>query len=289
MSVERFQFGRPGKLSSDLGDALTRWYTATASLAAEYWEKAIPYKLAMAQGECRATATSEALAALPDPCVAVRIILDRDVPTILAMPRTLVLALAAALLGDAGGDAVTDRELTPVEETLLRYFLETFVLPALRETWPGPVVPSMELDETEPFPQWTRLFTGYELLVDSTLAFSGVFGEERAHWLVPQKPLSSLLGTSSDAEAQEPVDAGSERGLDAIVQELPLEIAVQLGCASISLSQLASLRVGDMVILGQQVSAPLAAYVGSERKLQVWAGRVGAWKAIQVESVLEST
>jgi flagellar motor switch protein FliM len=69
---------------------------------------------------------------------------------------------------------------------------------------------------------------------------------------------------------------------------LPIEIAVQLGSTSITLSQLANLRVGDMVILGQQVSAPLAAYVGAEKKLHVWAGRVGTWKAIQVESVIES-
>jgi flagellar motor switch protein FliM len=201
MNIEPFEFGRPGKLRGDLESALTRWFSAAASLAPEYWEKAIPYKLAFTVGECQARPTTEALMTLPDPCVAMRIILDRDIPTILAFPRTLVLALAAALIGDAGSDAVTDRELTPVEETLFKYFLEGFMLPALRETWPGSVVPDLELDEPEMFPQWSRLFTGHDLLTDCTWSFEGTFGEERSHWLIPQKPLTDLLGTAPDADA----------------------------------------------------------------------------------------
>jgi flagellar motor switch protein FliM len=72
--------------------------------------------------------------------------------------------------------------------------------------------------------------------------------------------------------------------METLVRELPVEIVVLLGSVEVSLSLLAQLRPGDVVILNQRVSEPLLATVASEKKFRVWPGRVGSQQAVRIES-----
>src|ERR1700677_1586642 len=104
MSVERHEFGKPGKLPGSLEARLLRWFKAAAELAPEFWGKSLPVEAALACTGYRAARSGDALSALPDPCVAFRIRMDRDMMTMLALPRSLVLALVAGLQGDLTSD-----------------------------------------------------------------------------------------------------------------------------------------------------------------------------------------
>jgi flagellar motor switch protein FliM len=282
MTIERYQFGRPGKLAGGVEDQLRRWFKAASALAPAAWEKALPFPVGLSFGGCGLAPAAEALAALPTAAVAYRVLWGQGLTTLLALPRPLVLALVAGLLGDGASDPVIDRELTPVEDNLCQFFIQDLLLPPLRRAWPGPALPALELGAPELNPQWSRLFLGAGALLDCTFTVEGPFGEEKGHWLIPHKHLPELFG---NADAPRAAAAKPAANLDELVRGLPVEIKVRLGTVEISLHQLARLRVGDLLVLSQRVAEPLTASVGDGKKLRVWAGRVGACKAFQVDSL----
>jgi flagellar motor switch protein FliM len=286
MKVERHNFAKLGKLAGDLEQCLTTWLEAAAALASKNWIKVLPFEFKLTCGPLETARPASALAQLPDPAVAYKVALPLATSTLLAVPRPVVLAVVAGLLGDAGGALPADRELTAVEDSLWQYLLQDFLLPALKETWQGTTPIALDLEQREPHPQWSRAFVGGGNLVACTLAAQGPFGTQPCRWLAPIKGLLGLLGLTvrqPGEPAAEP--AGPSPHLAALVRELPVEIAVELGKADLSLLQLARLGVGDMVVLNQRVTEPLVASVGGGQMLRGWAGRVGNWKAFQIESL----
>jgi flagellar motor switch protein FliM len=287
MIPERHQFGKAGQLAGNVESWLTRWFKAVTALAPDFWNKALPFKATMTAAGFQLATVGEALAALPEPSVAFRVKMARENPTLLVLPRSLALTLLAGLFGDASNDPVTDRPLTAVEDDMCQYFFQQVFLPPLSEAWPGRQGLALALDQLEPYPQWTRTFGGIDFLVACTFVVQGPFGEEKGQWLVPYESLADLIGAEDEDEEEikGPQLSLPQTCLEEGVRELPVEITVQLGKADISLSQLAGLRPGDLLILGQPVSQPLLALVEGEKNLYVWAGRVGDWKAIQIDSI----
>jgi flagellar motor switch protein FliM len=286
MNIQQHQFGKPAKLAEDLDARLVTWFKAATALAPGFWDKVLPMQVTLQLTGSTLATPAAALASLPSPCVACRVMMESDSTSLIAFPRPLVLALVAGLLGDSTTDPITDRELTSVEEDLCSYFLQDVFLAPLREAWPGLGGMELDFDQWEPYPQWTKIFTGVELLIVCKMLIRGPFGEEKVHWLVPQKAIASLSFEEElkEAKAQAKDAKHPCPQLEDVVRELPVEITVQLGKADIALDQLANLRVGDLLILNQPISEPLTALVEGEKNLYAWAGRVGSWKAVQLDA-----
>jgi flagellar motor switch protein FliM len=282
MSAARYDFARPGKLAGELEQRLTAWLKAAAALAGRKWPRALPFAATLAPAGIQTARPRAALAGLPDPCVAYQVRLGAAA-TLLALPRPVIRALVAGLLGDATGAPVADRDLTPVEESLCQYFLEELLLALLCETWTDAAALELALGPREANPQFSRVFADSGNVACCNLAVAGPFGKDHAQWLVPVKALAALFG---DPAAARPADGGTA-GVGELVDELPVEIAVVLGRAELALSQVARLGVGDIVVLDQRTAEPLAALVGGGPKLRGWAGRVGGRLAFQIDSLAD--
>jgi flagellar motor switch protein FliM len=289
MKPERYNFGKLGKLAGDLDQRLTTWLKAAAALVSKNIPRVLPFEMSVTCGPLDTARPADALAQLADPTVAYRVVLPGGTVSLLAFPRQVVLAVVAGLLGDAAGAAPADRELTVVEDSLWQYFLQDILLAAMQEAWPAAAPIALNLEQREPHPQWTRAFVGGGNLVACVYTLTGPFGARHGHWLVPIKGLLGLFGITA-RQPGEPTAAPelSSANMHALVQELPVEIAVVLGTADLSLMQLARLDVGDMVVLKQRVSEPLVACVGGDQMLRGWAGRVGTSTAFQVESLTDA-
>jgi flagellar motor switch protein FliM len=286
MNATRHDFARPGKLAGELEQLLTTWLKAATALASRSWVKALVFEATLAPGAPESARPGDALARLPDPALAYRILLAPDALTLLVFPRPVVLAMVAGLQGDAGDTSAADQELTTVEESLWQFFLQEHLLPGLQGAWPGAGDITPRLQQREPNPQWTRIFADAGNVVVCPLVLRGPFGEQTCYLLLPFRGMVGLLGETSRQPGAAPAISGPASPLvEALVRELPVEIAVSLGTAEISLQQLARLGVGDMLVLDQRVSEPLTAAVGGGKKLRGWAGRVGAWKAFQIVSL----
>lgn len=287
MTVEAFNFRKPGRLGSDLEQRLGGWLRTGCVRAPDRLAKVMPYRPDMAFQGIEIVLPSDGLARLPDASVGYRVALGGDeMLTLLVFPRLLALAFVGAMLGDPGSESPNDRELTVVEESLCEYVVQSLLLPVLQETWPGLEPLPIVVRQREANPKWTRLFPPDKNLVVCTFKVQAPFGEQTWHWLMPQKGLLERIARPETGEEQAEETAARPR-LEAVVCDLPAEVTVTLGTVELPLSYLAELRAGDLVILNQRVTEPLVATVAGQRKFRVWPGRVGSRQAFQVASLIE--
>jgi flagellar motor switch protein FliM len=288
MSTAPYNFRRPGPLASDLEHRLGSWLRVYCARARAQWAKHIPAPIEMEYCKLETIRPGEGLSRLSDAVVAYRVLMnDEEMNTLFILPRPLALALVGGLLGTSETSLPADRELTVVEESLTEYLLQNLLVALLQETWPGHEPLPIRVEGKEPQPKWTRIFPPDENVVVATFAVRGPFGEQEWFWMVPQKGLLDQLGRLT-GPGQEPAGEMVARPrLETLVRELPVEIAVVLGVVELPIAQLAKLRPGDVVILNQRVTDPLVAAVAGQKRLRGWPGRVGAFQAFQIESLLE--
>jgi flagellar motor switch protein FliM len=288
MSVELYNFRKPGRLDSDVKQQLADWLRAGCELAPTKWAKhfALPMKMEFRGHETARPVDS--LASLPEAAIGFRLTVNPgSMNTLVVLPRPLALALVGYALGERDNALPPDAELTAVEESLCEYVVQNLLMVGLQETWPSLESLEVKFGQRELSPRWTRMFPPYADLVTCTFALNGPFGEQDWHWIVPQKELLEQLGHIGEGPSALQEKETRPR-LESIVQELPVEISVALGTVQLPIAQLALLAPGDVIILSQRVSEPLHAQVADKQKFRVWPGRIGLRQAVQIQSLCES-
>jgi flagellar motor switch protein FliM len=289
MNYRPHNFRRPSRLPGDLERRLTDWCGSAGPLATRKWARHLAYRLELRFEQLDIVRAAEAFAQLPDATVGYRAAFGpAPWQTILALPGPLALAVVAGLQGESVMALPEERELSPVEDALVQFLLRDFLLPALRDTWPGSTPLQLELGSREPHPKWSRAFPPEENLLVLGLEAEGPFGRQPMKWLLPHKPLVEFLlppRTSEDAGRRG--DTARQR-LEASVREIPVPVSINLGQAQLTLPQLARLRVGDVIVLDQPITETLQARVGGQNKFRVWCGKIGSRHAFQIHSVHES-
>jgi flagellar motor switch protein FliM len=207
-------------------------------------------------------------------------------PTLLVLPRLLLLQLIGLMLGD-NVEAATDRDLTLVEENLADYFLVHLWLPFFRESWPGAHMVPWELQERDSNPQGGRFFGAADVLLNFSWQLRGPWGEASGLWFFQKKGLLDALADGAPA-AKAPIDEKTAMlRKQALVGSLPMRVDFVLGTTELKLSQLSRLQVGDVVLLDQRNEEGVSAGAGNRNLFRGRIGRVGSWKAFRIESFLE--
>ncbi len=286
MTVELYNFRKPGRLDHDVQQQLTDWLRAGCELAPTKWAKLFALPIEMEFRGHETARPVESLARLPEASIGLRLTLNPGaMNTLVVLPRQLALGMVACALGERAAELPDDRDLTPVEESLCEYVVQNLLIVGLQETWPSMDSLQIRFGQKELSPRWTRMFPPYADLVTCTFSLSGPFGDQDWHWIVPQKELLEQLGQIGEG----PGAAGKEQRprLESIVHELPVDVSVELGTVQLPISQLAQLVPGDVIILSQRVSEPLQAKVAGIDKFRVWPGRIGIRQAVQIQSLTE--
>ncbi len=285
MTVTAYNFAKPAQLSGEGNQRLLGWFRTAFALAGKAWAKEFPYALQAGERDLDTRRCGDVLARLGDGTVGFRIVIAGNrLPTLLLLPRPLLLALVGGLLGESAEQLPADRELTAVEQSLAEYFLQTLWLPFFKDAWPGAVQAIWEWPQPEPNLACSRLIAADEPVVVFSWSLTGPFGAAPCTWLFHRKGLAELIG-HGEAEAAPAEPAGTR--VEALVRNLPIDLVVVLGSADVCLSQLAHLQVGDVILLNQRVGEPLTARVNDEPKFRGWAGRSGSGTAFRIDSVIE--
>lgn len=285
MTLTVHNFAKPARLPGDSDRRLEGWFRAAWSLATRAWARDVPVRVEAQVRGLDLVRLGDLSPQFSDRLVGMRVPLGAPpLPTLLVVPRPLLLALTGALLGEESAGPLDDRDLTTVELSLAEHFLTAHWLPPFVRTWPGAAEPRWQAGPPESLAQCGRQFAQDEPLVAFAWTLTGDFGAADCWWFFRRAGLAELLG--ADEGTATPIEAVPAR-LEALVRGLPLPLAIELGSVELPLAQLSQLRVGDLVLLGQRTAEPLTARVGDREKFRGWAGRSGSSWAFQIASLIE--
>jgi flagellar motor switch protein FliM len=284
MRPEPYDFRNPARRAGERERRLDQWLVAAAKASVLPWGKLLSFPANLESGRREEVLPEEWCSCLPESTLGLRVRLgEQKLVSLLVMPRTLALALLDGLMGDSVAGMPTDVALTPVEESLLGHLSEMLLLRPLRETWPGlnPLV--LRAGGQEVNLRTTRLFSSTEPVYVCTFRVTGPFGELDWCWLLPRGDwLSGILPPPPRS-----AEAAERDRVEKLVRDFPVDLSVQLGSAEVSLSQLASLAPGDLILLDQPAGETLTAKVAGVPKFRVRPGVAGQRQAVQIESRLE--
>ena len=125
-----------------------------------------------------------------------------------------------------------------------------------------------------------------DLAVSATFIIAAPFGEYPIYLILPRTGRWELLGRA-ETRPTFLIPEDSRRQIEALIQEMPVDIDVVLGTADMTMQELAELKEGDTVILRRKTTEPLDGLVAGARKFRVWPGVIGARAAVLIESQSE--
>jgi len=282
--LELYDFHKPCSLADGVEQRLSHWQRTLCLLAVDGWRKHVPCDVEWAFcDECSLT-MAEAVAELRFPAVAYRIlVVGIDAPTLFVIPREVILGFVTAMLGEVPETLPEDRELTDIEASLAELLFQELT-DAISGAWPEQQPIPCHLDAPEPRPDRSRLLAPSAHVLRSRFEIGSPFGKQDAFWLLPQLATEELL-----AEKSEVGQKASERSrilLEQRAHEIPVVLTVRLGDATLSVSELANLNVGDVIVLDQRITDPLVAEVAGHAVFRGWPGRNGSRQVFQIENLL---
>ncbi len=205
-------------------------------------------------------------------------------PTILALPNRLAQSLVIAMLGDSVPSETAERELSAVEISLCELTVKTFIS-SLIEAWIDESSVSIELQEREPNLRRSKTFRPSDPLVvcRSSITLQGT--DHLWSWLVRMETMQELFGTQTAGPAVTHSEPQRQQ-MESLVRGMKLPLTVKLGQAQLTTSQLAKLKIGDVVVLHQRTTEPLKAFVSGRPAFMGWPGQIAGKQAFQIETDL---
>jgi flagellar motor switch protein FliM len=270
----------PGELEGQVAGWL-----ALACRRAAAWSRLLPYPAELKPGRVGSVTTAAGLAALPEDALAFPVTTPdaADGSLLLGIRRPLLLALLAGLLGESPTALPADRDPTDLEASLVGYIVRELFLDPLEKGWTGADAPQLTAGAPGlPRVVWRR--AGKEMILLAAPVVSAPFGEHPVHLFVPRVGRWEKMAQASPHPAS--VVPAREQ-IEALVREMPVDLAVVLGTADLTMRDLAHLKAGDLVVLRQKVDQPLDGLVAGARKFRVWPGVVGARAAVQIDALAE--
>ena len=103
MNATSYDFTKPRRLPAEWLHRLTRWHQTACALANRAWAKQLPAGITVSIGALDTAYAQKGLASLPTNVIGYRVLIaGGKLPSLLVLPRLLILQLVGILLGDAG-------------------------------------------------------------------------------------------------------------------------------------------------------------------------------------------
>jgi flagellar motor switch protein FliM len=279
---------KPNRLSREHMRALERFFESAAkTLSATFADKL------RLEARCDCVAVEQMrfrtwLEQLPGP-VAIYVVRMEPLrqPVLFTASTSLLYGAVDRILGGTGKVSRVPKDFTAAEYTVA----DALVGPCLDRI-------AESLKELAPMkwavenrfcnPSMAQILPSQDVVLSVYFQVAGNFLIGDLRLLLPFAQLEPLLDKlGKDGVAR--LDPGAMRGTVArTVRDVPVEIAVELGNARLSLRQLLDLQAGDVVPLDTRVGAPAVVPVQGRPKFHGHVGKVGNRFAFQVADVMAS-
>ena len=181
------------------------------------------------------------------------------------------------------------REFTPIHLRLVRN-IGGLALHDLEKAWKGAHPIKAEILRVESNPEFAMVITARELAVVATLQLE--IGDVSKEFFlcypysmlepIKEKLCAGFMNNQQDVNQHWAIRLREE------IQHCPLEIAVELGQATIHVEDLMGFATGDVVLLDKNFGDPVMASIEGLSKFRGLLGVVKGQQALQVVSVIKS-
>jgi flagellar motor switch protein FliM len=208
-----------------------------------------------------------------------------------AMDASLVYLLTDYYFGGDGQPHVQTegRDFTPIQLRIIRN-IGALALQDLEKAWKGAHPIKAEILRVESNPEFAMVITARELAVVSTLQLE--IGEISKEFFlcypysmlepIKEKLCAGFMNNQQDVNQHWMIRMREE------IQHCPLEIAVELGQATIHVEDLMGFATGDVVLLEKSFGDPVVASIEGLSKFRGLLGVVKGQQALQVLSVIKA-
>lgn len=206
-------------------------------------------------------------------------------------PNVCALVLEQRLGGKIEGE-VKERPLTDIDQSLLRGLIE-HMINDLKAAWSKLVALEPNLEDSTINQHWVQMVMGNEkvMLLTFELTIQGTTGS--MNFYLPfgtLKPIGAVLNPHVwiSGRKEKIIDPQARETAMRNLFNVGLPVEVILGTATLHLSEVAALAVGDVIQLDSKKDEPLLMQIANQKLFNVHIGKVAANLAVQIESKIQS-
>ena len=208
---------------------------------------------------------------------------------VLTMSLNVSYLILEQRLGGKIEGRFTERALTEIDQSLLRGLVE-HMLGDMKGAWSKVVSLEPSLEDSTINQHWVQMIMGNErvLLLTIELNIQGVTGTMSI--FIPfntLKPITNVLNphiwiAGRKEQQQDPV--ARQVAIQTVMKAI-IPIKVILGGADLSMRELLSLQIGDVIELDRNIDSPMVVQVANKKQFYARVGKSGKHLGVQISGV----
>ena len=285
-NIGTYDFTMPSRLSKDHLKALNTLHGSYAKALGSYLSMSLRTAVEIDCINIEQMNYGEYLSSLFDPtCVGVFSVKPLRGVGIFEINMPLVFPMIDTLLGGSGNPKLYNRNLTVVEESIIRKVMEK-TLSILQDSWQRSIDLKIKLERLENNPQFIQAATAGDpvilILFDVEL--------ENAHgmmslcfpFLTIQQALANLKREEAPALVDDEAMNLYKEMMQVHVRTLSLSISARYEPSPVTLRELLELKKGDVVLLQNAKKDQVFVFVSGQKKYSGKPGMVNGRRAVQI-------
>ncbi len=184
---------------------------------------------------------------------------------LIGMPSQTAVLWATQLLGDSKAAESADRDLSPLEQSLL-FDIASGIIEAISDSFDkddlrpsGEIVKEQMPVEINPVDEICK--------ISFSVTKSGSEKPSEAYFLIPCDKLQAIAGQKGQTGENIPAQNVS-KAMMSHLQNVPVPVTVRLGAASFNFEDVMSLQTDDILLLDKKINEPVELFVNSKAVLR---------------------
>ncbi|QDT10258.1 FliM/FliN family flagellar motor switch protein [Planctomycetes bacterium K23_9] len=271
----------------DAAVAFRNWVSKSSSFFSDFWSETSDYAAQLTLGDISTNSYSKAIESLSREVNYSIVDFVDYTPSMWHASNKDLRTIALAMLGLDDGPDVGDDALSPVEISLSQLFIEQLAI-ALVDGWMGDTAFELKPSALKLDPRKARFVRDKDLVTCTSVKIGLKSGAVGINWLLSKQKTSDLLESAVDNRGDDASPSEPQSASPQLVGRLPIDVVSVLGQATLPMSQLSDLQVGQLIELDQRIDQPVTAFVNETLFYEGWPGRRGKNQAIEITRCLHS-
>lgn len=284
-SVKAFDFRRPSKFSKDHLRTLEMLHETFARLLATYLSTSLRSVADVALVSADQLTYDEFIRSVPNPTlISILRMQPLEGNVIFEINLNLVFAIIDRMLGGPGQMTTKVRELTEIEESLIKSVINRALL-NLQDAWRSMLEVEFKILDLETNPQFAQIAPPNDMVVLITFEAKVAETSGMVSLCIPFSVLEPQIGKFSAQQWFSGVrksKPGDSENIQREIEKIAVPLSAHLGETSLTVKDLVDLRKGDVIRLDMPLDRDLTVLVGGKAAFYAHPGSVGRRLAVQV-------